>query len=103
MEYVLYDQNKTCCDADVNKIIQIYDKYSGIPRSACRSDVHGNKSCGFYIGLLELEQHKTDPKLFFELLEIDQKIGWTDPNIVEELVFFFKGIKIIEDENVSWK
>ena len=73
----------------------------GIPKVAGFTDTKGNESSGFYCGLLESEKYKTEPEPFFQLLEIDQKIGWTNPEHVEYFIFLSKGIKIIEDQNVS--
>ena len=109
MEYWLNYQNKTCSDGDIKTVIKIFQKCgNGIPATAGYRDYNGNtdltcRSCGFYIGLLALEKHETDPKLFFEILEIDQKIGWTNPDHVEFQIFFHNGIKIIEDQRVSLK
>ena len=100
----LKDQNRICSDEDLQKIVKIFQKCkNGIPEKAKYQDDNGYVSYGFYIGILNLEQHETDAKLFFQILEIDQKIGWTNPNHVEEYVFVNKGIKIIEDQNVSLK
>ena len=104
MKVELNSQSKTCSDGDIQKIIEIFETCkNGTPECAECTDDNGNGSCGFYIGLLFLEKHETDPKLFFQILEIDQKIGWTNPDHVEEVVFYQKGIKIIEDQNVSLK
>jgi len=104
VEIWLNNQNKVCSDGDINKIIKIFEKCkNGIPQMLGHRDDNGNVSLGFYIGLLILEKYETDPKLFFQILEIDQKIGWTNPDHVEEVVFYQKGIKIIEDQNVSLK
>ena len=104
MEFWLNNQNKPCSDGDIKKIIKIFEQCkNGIAETARFIDDNGNSSYGFYIGLLLLEKYETDPKLFFQILEIDQKIGWTNPDHVEETVFYFKGIKIIHDQNVSLK
>jgi len=104
VEIWLNHQNKTCSDGDIKKIIKIIEQCkNGIPETARYMDHNGNASCGFYIGLLHLEKYETDPKLFFQILEIDQKIGWTNPDHVEEVVFYYKGIQIIDDQNVSLK
>jgi len=65
-------------------------------------DANGDYSSGFYFGLLFLDKYESCPELFFQLLEIDEKIGWTDPDHVEQAVFRYKGIKIIKDEPVSF-
>jgi len=83
--------------------VKIYDEnLKGIPKSAGFIDANGNESSGFYCGLLESEKYKTEPKAFFELLEIDQKNGWTNSAHVEYYVFYQKGIQIINDQNVSF-
>ena len=104
MEYWLNRQNKTCSDGEIQKIIKIFEHCkNGIPETAGYTDDNGNVCYGFYFALLHLEKYETDPKLFFQILEIDQKIGWTNTDNVEETVFFYKGLKIIEDQNVSLK
>ena len=59
------------------------------------------QSCGFYHLFMKLTKWEADPKAFFQILEVDKKIGWTHPAHVEEIVFNYKGIKIIADEEVS--
>ena len=118
MEYWVNTQNKTCSVEDIQTITEMFAKCKNqIPECCnCRDgkfntgrymgrymDDNGNISYGFYIGLLRLEKYETDPKLFFQILEIDQKIGWINPDHVEENVFYYKGIKIIEDQNVRFK
>ena len=81
----------------------IYEEnLKGIPKTAGYIDANGNESSGFYIGLLESEKYETKPEAFFELLKIDQKIGWTNPEHVEYKVFYDKGIKIINEQYVSF-
>jgi len=118
VEYWLNTQNKTCSGGDIQKIVKIFEKCKNQIPKYCKCmhgqfdtgryvsryvDDSGKASYGFYIGLLRLEKYETDPKLFFQILEIDQKIGWVNPDHVEENVFYYKGIKIIEDQNVSLK
>ena len=62
--------------------------------------MYGQVSCGFYYWYLTLTKHEADPKVFFQILEVDRKMGWTNPAHVEEVVFSYKGIKIIDDEKV---
>jgi len=91
-----------CSNNDIEKIVKIYEKnLEGIPKLAGFRDDNGDESYGFYCGLLESENYNTEPKPFFQLLEIDQKIGWTNPEHVEYCIFRHKAIKIIEDQNVS--
>ena len=71
------------------------------PETPAYQDSLGQESAGFYILFLELKQYEADPNAFFEILEVDRKIGWTNPEHVEELVFNKKGLKIINDEQVS--
>ena len=52
---------------------------------------------------LKLEKWEADPKAFLEILEIDQSIGWVNDADVEFSVFYWKGLKIIEDKDVSYK
>ena len=44
----------------------------------------------------------TDPKPFFDILEIDKKIGWIKAEHLESRVFTYKAIKVIKDENVNY-
>jgi len=82
-------------------IVKIYkENVNRIPKTAGFKDDKGNRSSGFYCGLLQSVKYETEPKAFFELLQIDQKIGWTNPAHVEYCVY--KGIKIIHDQNVSF-
>ena len=90
MEYWLKFRNRTCSDGDIDKIIKIFEKCkNGVPQSAGYTADNGDISNGFYIGLLNLETYETDPKLFFQILEIDEKIGWTNPDHVETEIFYF--------------
>jgi len=104
VERELNYRHKVCSDGEIQKIIKIFEQCkNGVPKCKTYKDDNGSVSCGFYFALLHLEKYETDPKLFFQILEIDQKIGWTNPDHVEETVFYFKGIKIIHDQNVSLK
>ena len=104
MENFLNAENKICSAEDIQKIVEIFENCkNGIPKSASFEDENGNVSYGFYTELLDLEKYNTDPNLFFQILEIDQKLGWSNSDHIEELVFLHKGIKIIQDENVSFK
>jgi len=47
-------------------------------------------------------KHMT-PRAFFDILEIDREIGWTNPKHVETRVFYWKALKVIKDEEVSFK
>ena len=100
----LKNGTKTCSIRKIEKIVKIFLKYSTqIPQNAgAFADENGTKSYGFYIKLLELEKFDTEPKPFFDLLEIDQKIGWTNSDHVEMLIFYLKAVKIIKDEKVSF-
>ena len=83
--------------------MNIYEEnLNGIPKTAGFIDNNRNESSGFYCGLLESEKYETEPKAFFELLQIDLKIGWTNPAHVEYYVFYQKAIKIINDQHVSF-
>ena len=104
MERELNYRHKACSNGAIQKIIKIFEKCkNGVTKYNSYRDENGNVSYGFYLALLQLEKYETDPKLFFQILEIDQKIGWTNPEHVEENIFYYKGIKIIEDQNVSLK
>lgn len=82
----------------------IFEQHScGLPDVYDYESVDGEISFGFYFLFLKVLKWQTDPKAFFKILEVDRIIGWTNPAHVEELVFKFKGIKIIEDEIVSRK
>ena len=58
-------------------------------------------SYGFFLLFLRLTKWEADPAAFFQILEVDRKIGWTNPAHVEESIFYFKAIKIIDDQQVS--
>jgi len=104
VEVKLNDQNKTCSDGEIQKMTKIFEKCkNGTPKYASYEDDNGNISYGFYHGLLDLKKYETDSKSFFQILEIDQKLGWINPDHIEEVVFYYKAIKIIEDQNVSFK
>ena len=77
-----FGQFQRCSNLDIEKLIKIFEKCkNGIPKTAMITDDKGTTSYGFYIPLLCLERHETDPILFFEVLEIDQKIGWTSQGV----------------------
>ena len=46
-------------------------------------------SFGFYFLYLKSTKYKADPKDFFQILENDRKMGWTNPAHVEHLIFNF--------------
>ena len=94
---------KTCAEEDLKLITLLFEHHTdGIPgyEHIIRD---GEKSYGFYYLYLRLTMYEADPKIFFQLLKVDQKIGWTNPAHVERMVFELKGIKIIEDEEVRNK
>ena len=64
---------------------------------------HSCDCVGFYHLLLKLTNYETDPEAFFQILEVDRQIGWIHQVNIETNVFRFKAIKIIEDEQVSYK
>jgi len=104
VHYWLSEANKICSKKDVKKIVKIFEKHTkGIPPMARYSDENASESYGFYISLLRTSKYDTNPKPFFDLLEIDYKIGWANPADVESRVFYWKGLKLIKDENVRFK
>jgi len=101
VQFYLNEVNKTCSKNDANKVVKIFEKHTNNgPFMASYCDETKNKSYGFYIALLRLARYETKPKPFFDVLEIDYKIGWVNPIHVESRVFYWKAIKIIEDEKV---
>ena len=99
---VLSIAGKTCPPEQINFVATLFqDHTNGVPAPQSYGTVDGQVSFGFYHLYLKLTKYEADPKIFFQLLEIDRKIGWTNAAHVEEIVFFNKGIKIIEDEKVS--
>ena len=96
---------KTCPPDDLVFVTTLFEQNTtSIPPSDfcdnfCGTD--GETSNGFYRPFLLLTKYKADPKEFFAILEVDRKIGWTNPAHVESLVFHHKAIKIIQDEKVS--
>ena len=86
----------------MNKLTELFEKHSnGIPKYLGYTDQSGKSSDGFYIGFLDLLKWETDPIPFFEILKIDQQIGWTDPEHVETTIFRYKAIKVIKDKTVN--
>ena len=77
----------------------IGDVEDAVQNAACR-DVDGEFSFGFYLLFLRITKYDATPKPFFKILEVDQKIGWSNPAHVELNVFLHKAIKIIADEQV---
>lgn len=73
-----------------------------VENAGCR-DAVGEESFGFYLLYLRLTKYDATPKPFFKILEVDQKIGWSNPAHVELNIFQHKAIKIIADEQVSGK
>ena len=96
---------RTCPPEQINLVATLFEKHSnGVPTLQQYETVDGkgskHVSFGFYHLFMKLTKYEADPTTFFQLLEIDRKIGWTNPAHVEEIVFANKGIKIIEDEKV---
>ena len=91
-----------CSQEQLNFVAALFEHHStGVPDVLGFEAADGRKSFGFYIVFLDLTKWEADPTVFFKILEVDQKIGWTNPAHVEHVVFSFKGIKIIDDEEVS--
>ena len=96
--------NGNCSNEDFEKVVKIFEKCSnGIPDYTYFTDASGNSSYGFYYGYLQLEKYDADPRAFYDLLEIDNRIGWSNPNHIEHHIFVYKAIKIIKDQKVSLK
>lgn len=94
--------DKTCSPEELNLVATLFEQHTdGLPNVIRYQSVYGQDSFGFYVLYLELTTYEADPKVFFQMLEVDQKIGWTNPEHVEVLVFYQKAIKIIADEEVS--
>ena len=85
---------KTCSEEDIMIVTKLFENHEFIFRN-------GVTVTGFFCLYLRLTMYEADPKVFFQLLKIDQKIGWTNPADVERRVFMYKGIQIIEDEKVT--
>ena len=84
---------------------ELFEKNSkGIPKEFGFTDQSGNYSKGFYAEFLYLSKWETDPIPFFEILEIDQKIenNWTNPQHIEDAIFYYKAIEIIKDKKVTF-
>ena len=97
---------ETCSRAEIDLVATLFQKYSNsVPDEGpeCYLAVDGQTSCGFYFLFLKLTTYEANAKAFFQILEIDWQIGWSNPAHVEANVFEFKAIQIIEDEQVSGK
>ena len=70
------------------------------PTAFVVSNHNGIESRGFCFGLLCITKWDTEPEPFFRILEFDKNIGWTSDEHVEEFVFIYKAIKIIQDKKV---
>lgn len=96
--------NKSCAQEDLMLVAKLFDRHS-------KSDVFpgmrryvapdGETTYGFYYVFLKATTIEANPDAFYQMLTIDQKIGWTNPVHVEHCVFYFKAIKIIQDEK-NW-
>ena len=86
-------------DENISGRTSIGDVEDAVENAACR-DADGEGSVGFYLLFLRITKYDATPKPFFKILEVDQKIGWSNPAHVELNVFLHKAIKIIADEQV---
>jgi len=103
---VLVRENRTCSDEEIQTVVNSFGKYLMYEKTYPNTtyyftDQKGVKSTGFYLAFLKLYQHETEPTRFFNILEIDSKIGWVNPEHLEKTIFYFKAIRIIKDEQVS--
>ena len=95
---------KTCSQEELIAVATLFEHHTiGVPEVKFFLAIDGKTSYGFYYLFLISTKYEVEPEPFFQILEIDQKIGWTNLAHVEQNVFYFKGIKIIEDEQVSNK
>ena len=93
------DGQKTCFTEDINRVATLFEQNStGVPELD-----HLYAVDGFYFLLLRFTTFETDANAFFQILEVDWRIGWIHPEQVEMSVFRYKAIKIIDDEQVSYK
>ena len=89
-------------EKDLEMVTTLFENNTnGIPEWTGFGDADGTTSNGFYYLFLRLTKHKAEPEPFLQILQVDQKIGWTNPAHVETLVFQYKAMKIIADEQVS--
>ena len=92
-----------CPDIYLDKLTELFEKYSnGIPQYFGYTDQSGKESNGFYVEFLRLSKTETDPIGFFEILKIDEKIGWINYEHLEETIFGYKAIKVIKDKKVNF-
>ena len=92
---------KICSEEDLKFVTLLFEHHTeGIPKNEYIIR-DSQKSSGFYFLYLKLTIYEADPKVFFQLLRVDQKIGWANPAGVEIMVFEFKALKIIEEEKVT--
>ena len=94
---------KTCREEDIKFVTTLFEHNAqGVPTST-RILSDGQHSYGFYYLYLDLTMIDADPKIFFQILNIDGKIGWINPAHLEKSVFFLKAIRVIKDEKVPAK
>ena len=102
---LLTDVGKTCSEEDLTFVTLLLEQHTelcaGIQNIFPYVFRDGRKSYGFYYLYVRLTMYEAEPKVFFQILKVDLKIGWTNPAHVEKMVFQYKGIKIIEDEKVT--
>ena len=99
---MLKQNKKTCSSADLTMVARLFEENTNsIPPTYRFCDSDGRKSEGFYIPFLMQTKYNAAPEAFFKILQVDRKIGWTNPAHVESRVFFYKAINIIDDEKVS--
>ena len=92
---------KICSQKELNLVASLFEQHSkGVPEVEGYQGIDQQWSYGYYYLFLKLTKWDADSKAFFQILQVDQKIGWTNPVHVEEAVFVCKGIQIIQDEEV---
>ena len=93
---------KTCPEEDIKFVATLFEHNTkGIPE--CESVlIDGQESYGFYFLFLKFTMIETDPEIFFQILKIDRKIDWVNLAHVEQSVFYFKAINVINDEKVTF-
>ena len=68
-----------CLHEDLGLVVTLFEKHTnGEPECKYYIAVDGQVSYGFYYVFLELTKHEADAEAFFQILEVDRKIGWTN-------------------------
>ena len=94
---------KACPEEDMKFVATLFEQNTeGVPEHVW-IEFEGQVSYGWYYVYLRSTMIEADPKIFFLILNIDEKIRWINPAHLEKSVFFLKAIRVIKDEKVPAK